>query len=331
VGRTGKETAGGRLSDAGSPDNQPTAWRGASTRTVELIADKGGERLDTFLARRLPELSRSRARRLIADGLVAIAGRHTKPSDKVPAGAAVSVIIPPPEETDVVAQDIPITIVYQDNDIIVVDKPAGMTVHPAPGHPTGTLVNALLAACPDLRGIAGTLRPGIVHRLDKDTSGLLVVAKNDRAMRALQRQMKEREVHKTYLALVEGVPSPREGTIEAPIGRNPKNRKKMAVVAGGRDSTTRYRVREDVGSAKYALLEVELVTGRTHQIRVHVAALGHPVVGDAVYGRRSTVIGRQFLHAWKLGFGMPLGGRKVEFESPLPADLRGALQTLQKQ
>jgi 23S rRNA pseudouridine1911/1915/1917 synthase len=264
---------------------------------------------------------------LIDDGLVAVDGHSGKPAEKVAAASAISVIIPAPAETDLVAEELPITIVYQDNDIIVVDKPAGMTVHPAPGHPTGTLVNALLAACPDLRGISGTLRPGIVHRLDKDTSGLLVVAKNDRAMRALQRQMKEREVHKTYLALVEGVPAPREGTIEAPIGRNPKNRKKMAVVAGGRDSTTRYRVREEVGG-KYALLEVEPVTGRTHQIRVHMAALGHPVVGDTVYGRRSGVVGRQYLHAWKLGFGMPLGGREVEFESPLPPDLKAALQAL---
>jgi 23S rRNA pseudouridine1911/1915/1917 synthase len=225
-------------------------------------------------------------------------------------------------------QRIPVTIIYQDNDIIVVDKPAGLTMHPAPGHPSGTLVNALLAACPDLRGISGTMRPGIVHRLDKDTSGLLVVAKNDRAMRALQRQLKEREVHKTYLALVEGVPSPREGTIEAPIGRNPKNRKKMAVMAGGRDSTSRYRIREELSGGKHTLLEVEPVTGRTHQIRVHMAAVGHPIVGDAVYGRRSDVVGRQFLHAWKLGFGMPLGGRQVEFESPLPPDLREALERL---
>jgi 23S rRNA pseudouridine1911/1915/1917 synthase len=294
---------------------------------VKLIADRAGERLDTFVARRLSELSRSRAGKLIDQGLITVGGRQGKPSEKVAAGATIEVVIPAPEPTGLVAEAIPLTIVYQDNDIIVVDKPAGLTVHPAPGHPSGTLVNALLAACPDLRGISGTLRPGIVHRLDKDTSGLLVVAKNDRAMRALQRQMKEREVHKTYLALVEGVPSPREGMIEAPIGRNPKNRKKMAVVAGGRESTTRYRVREVVGG-EHALLEVELVTGRTHQIRVHMAALGHPVVGDAVYGRRSDVIGRQFLHAWKLGFGMPLGGRQVEFESPLPADLREALEAL---
>jgi len=297
-------------------------------RTLELTADRGGERLDTFIARRCPELSRSHARRLIDEGLVSVNGRQAKPSERVTAGLSVNVTIPPPETITLVPEAIPLTIIYQDGDIIVLDKPAGLTVHPAPGHPSGTLVNALLAACPDLRGIAGTLRPGIVHRLDKDTSGLMVVAKNDRAQRALQRQLKDRDVRKTYLALVRGVPAPREGTIAAPIGRHPKNRKKMAVVADGREATTRYRVREEIAGGQYSLLEVEPVTGRTHQIRVHLAAVGHPVVGDATYGRPSAVVGRQFLHADKLAFAMPLGGRTVEFESPLPADLREALSQL---
>ena len=297
-------------------------------RTLELTADRGGERLDTFIARRCPELSRSHARRLIDEGLVSVNGRQVKPSERVTAGLSVSVTIPPPETITLVPEAIPLTIIYQDGDIIVLDKPAGLTVHPAPGHPSGTLVNALLAACPDLRGIAGTLRPGIVHRLDKDTSGLMVVAKNDRAQRALQRQLKDRDVRKTYLALVRGVPAPREGTIAAPIGRHPKNRKKMAVVADGREATTRYRVREEIAGGQYSLLEVEPVTGRTHQIRVHLAAVGHPVVGDATYGRPSAVVGRQFLHADKLAFAMPLGGRTVEFESPLPAELREALSQL---
>jgi len=295
-------------------------------RTINLTADRAGERLDTFVARRLPQLSRRQAQKLIAAGLVLLGGRRARASERLATGAGVSVTIPPAEETPLVAEPIPITILFQDSDIIVVDKPPGLTVHPAPGHPTGTLVNALLAAVPDLRGVSGLLRPGIVHRLDKDTSGLMVVARNDRAMRALQRQIKEREVNKTYLALVHGVPSPREGTIEAPIARHPKNRKKMAVVAGGRESVTRYRLREETGGGKYSLLEVEPVTGRTHQIRVHMAAVGHAVVGDAVYGRRSDIITRQFLHAWKLAFAMPVGGREVEFESPLPADLRGALE-----
>jgi 23S rRNA pseudouridine1911/1915/1917 synthase len=299
-------------------------------RTVELEADRGGERVDAFIARRLPELSRSHAKKLIDSGFVTLDGRAPKPADRVAQGARLRVEVPPPEELSLEAEEMPLTVVYQDADIIVVDKPAGLTVHPAPGQPSGTLVNALLAAVPDLRGIAGTLRPGIVHRLDKDTSGLIVVAKNDRAMRALQSQLKERRVHKTYVALVEGVPAPREGVIEAPLGRHPKNRKKQAVVAGGREALTRYRMRE-VLAGGYSLLEVEPVTGRTHQIRVHLAAIGHPIVGDALYGRRSAIIGRQFLHAARLGFAMPLGGREVEFESPLPADLSAALAALRQE
>jgi 23S rRNA pseudouridine1911/1915/1917 synthase len=296
-------------------------------KTHQLTADRAGERLDAFLARRLPELSRTHLKRLIESGFVTIDGRVPKASEKTQAGLAVTVEVPPPEELSLEPEAIPLTIVYQDSDLLVVDKPPGLTVHPAPGHPSGTLVNALLAACPDLQGISGTLRPGIVHRLDKDTSGLLVVAKNDRAMRALQSQLSERTVHKTYLALVHGVPKPREGQIEAPIGRSTRNRKKMAVVDSGRESTTRYRVREELPGG-YALLEVDPVTGRTHQIRVHLAAIGHPVFGDALYGRASELLGRQFLHAWKLAFRMPLGGREVEFESPLPPDLWLVLERL---
>ncbi len=297
-------------------------------KTLELTADRSGERLDTFVARRCPELSRSHARRLIDDGLVSVHGRHGKASERVTAGLNVRVTIPPPETIDLAPEAIPLTIIYQDGDIIVLDKPAGLTVHPAPGHPSGTLVNALLAACPDLRGIAGTLRPGIVHRLDKDTSGLMVVAKNDRAQRALQQQLKDRHVHKTYVTLVHGVPRPREGVIEAPIGRHPKNRKKMAVVAGGREAITKYRVREEFPGGGCSLLEVEPVTGRTHQIRVHMSALGHAIAGDATYGRRSDLIGRQALHASKLAFAMPVGGRQIEFESPLPPDIREAVERL---
>lgn len=297
-------------------------------KTIELVADRSGERLDVFVARRRPELTRSRVRALIDEGLVTVEGSLAKASARVAEGETVAVIVPPPQPMELEAEAIPLSIIYQDSDIIVVDKPAGLTVHPAPGHPSGTLVNALLAAYPDLKGIGGTLRPGIVHRLDKDTSGLIVVAKNDRAQQALQAQLKGREVQKTYVALVRGVPEPPEGMIEAPIGRNPKNRKKMAVVAGGRESTTEYRVVETIGEGQYALLEVKPVTGRTHQIRVHLSALGHPIVGDTTYGGRSTVVGRQFLHAAKLAFAMPPSQRMMEFESPLPADLREALDTL---
>ena len=297
-------------------------------QTVDLVSDVAGERIDTLIARRLPELSRSHVRKLIDAGFVTIDGRLPKPSEKPPLGAQLRVQIPPPEEMTLEPEDIPLTIIYQDADIIVVDKPPGLTVHPGPGHPGGTLVNALLSVVPDLQGISGTLRPGIVHRLDKDTSGLIVVAKNDRAMRTLQAQLKERLVHKTYIALVEGVPDPREGMIEAPLGRHPKNRKKQAVVAGGREATTRYRVQEALPGNR-ALLEVEPVTGRTHQIRVHLAAIGHAIVGDALYGKRSNVVGRQFLHAARLGFNMP-SGRQVDFESPLPPDLRAALADLRE-
>ncbi len=298
-------------------------------RTLELIADRSGERLDSFVARRCPEISRSQARRLIDSGLVLVDGRVVRPAYQVARGTHVKVAVPPPEEPgELEPEAIPLTILYQDNDIIVIDKPAGLTVHPAPGHPRGTLVNALLAACPGLRGVGGALRPGIVHRLDKDTSGLMVIAKNDRAHRALSQQLKERTVHKTYLALVHGVPKPKQGTIEAPIGRHPRNRKKMAVVPGGRDAITRYRVIEPLAGGQYALVEAEPVTGRTHQIRVHMAAIGHPVAGDSTYGRRSKLVTRQALHAWRLAFAMPLSGRLVEFESPLPVDLRLALAKL---
>ncbi|MEO8458191.1 MAG: RluA family pseudouridine synthase [Chloroflexota bacterium] len=295
-------------------------------QTHRLTSDRAGERLDAFLARRLPEISRTHLRRLIDSGHVTIEGRMPKAAEKMRDGVVVDVVVPPPEDLSLEAQDIPLTIVYQDNDLLVIDKPPGLTMHPAPGHPNGTLVNALLAACPDLQGISGTLRPGIVHRLDKDTSGLLVVAKNDRAMQALQAQLMDRSVHKTYAALVVGTPKPAEGQIEAPIGRSPRNRKKMAVVDGGRESTTRYKLREELPG--YALLDVEPVTGRTHQIRVHLSAIGHPVFADAMYGKPSPVLGRQFLHAWKLAFRMPLSERQVEFESPLPADLRAALERL---
>ena len=295
-------------------------------KTLELTADRASERLDVFLARRVDGLSRSHARRLIEEGLVTVDGGRERPSHRLASGARVVATLPATEEARPAAELIPLTVVYQDEEVIVVDKPAGLTVHPAPGHPSGTLVNALLAIAPELAEAREKMRPGIVHRLDKDTSGLLVVARSERARVSLIRQLKEREVRKTYLALVQGVPQPPQGTIEAPIARHPRNRKKMAVVAGGREAETKYRVREALGG--FALLEVEPVTGRTHQVRVHLAAIGHPVVGDAVYGRRSPLAGRQFLHAWRLAFELPSSRRLVEFESPLPADLQKALRSL---
>jgi 23S rRNA pseudouridine1911/1915/1917 synthase len=302
------------------------------TRTLELFADHDGERLDAFLARRWEQkLSRSYAHKLIADGLVTVNGAPSKPSHRLKHGDDVVILLPPPEVTALEAEAIPLRVVYQDEDVIVVDKPAGLTVHPAAGHPRGTLVNALLTVCPELANIKGTLRPGIVHRLDKDTSGLLVVAKNETAQASLARQIKDREVHKLYLALVRGRVEPPQGVIDAPIGRHPRRRKRMAVVEGGREAQTRYRVREslhDDAGVSYSLVEAEPLTGRTHQIRVHFASIGHPVVGDRLYGKASTLVGRQFLHAWRLGFRLPASGRYRQFESSLPPDLAGALGAL---
>jgi 23S rRNA pseudouridine1911/1915/1917 synthase len=298
------------------------------TRTLELFADHDGERLDAFLARRCGhEVSRSSAHRLIAEGQVTVNGAASKPSHRLRHGDDVVVVLPPPQVMTLEAEAIPLRIVYQDEDVIVVDKPPGLTVHPAAGHPSGTLVNALLTICPELANIKGTLRPGIVHRLDKDTSGLLVVAKNPAAQASLTGQLKEREVHKVYLALVRGRVEPPQGVIDAPIGRHPRRRQRMAVVEGGRAAQTRYRVREllDDAGVTYSLVEAEPLTGRTHQIRVHFASIGHSVVGDRLYGKASALVERQFLHAWRLGFRLPASGRYQEFESPLPEDLAGAL------
>ena len=299
-------------------------------QTVELFADHAGERLDAFLARRLVErLSRSHAHKLIADGLVTLNDMPAKASHRLARGDRVVASVPPSETPALVPEAIPLSIIYQDEDVIVVDKPPGLTVHPAAGHPRGTLVNALLALCPELAEIKGTLRPGIVHRLDKDTSGLLVAAKNEAAQANLARQLKDRQVHKVYLALVQGRLERPEGVIDAPIGRHPRRRQRMAVVEGGRQALTRYRVREYLRDA-YSLVEVEPLTGRTHQIRVHFASIGHPVVGDRLYGKASALVGRQFLHAWRLGFRLPKGGRYREFESPLAADLEAALEALRR-
>jgi 23S rRNA pseudouridine1911/1915/1917 synthase len=302
------------------------------TRTLELFADHDGERLDAFLARRCGhELSRSSAHRLIAEGQVTVNGAASKPSHRLRHGDDVVVLLPPPQVMTLEAEAIPLRIVYQDEDVIVVDKPPGLTVHPAAGHPRGTLVNALLTICPELANIKGTLRPGIVHRLDKDTSGLLVVAKNEAAQASLAGQLKDRQVHKVYLALVRGRVEPPQGVIDAPIGRHPRRRQRMAVLEGGRAAQTRYRVREllDDAGVAYSLVEAEPLTGRTHQIRVHFASIGHSVVGDRLYGKASPLVGRQFLHAWRLGFRLPASGRYQEFESPLPEDLAGALKALE--
>ena len=287
-------------------------------------------RLDVFVQARMPEVSRSRAAALIREAHVTLNGRSVKPSASVQRGDVVEVAIPAPEPLGLAAQDIAVGVVYEDEQIIVVDKPAGLTVHPAPGHPDGTLVNALLALVPELPGIGGTQRPGIVHRLDKDTSGLIVVAKTDAAHQSLTRQLKERSVGKTYLALVTGLVKG-DGSVDAPIGRNPRRRKQMAVVESGRAALTEYRVRErfDGPLGRFTLVEAHPVTGRTHQIRVHLTHVGHPLVGDPVYGKRSLLVPRHFLHAARLELAMPPGElERRTFEAPLPEDLAGALAAL---
>ena len=283
-------------------------------------------RLDQYLAQTDLGLTRSRLRQLIAEGNVMVNGAAVKPAHRLRSGDTVSVTVPEPRPSGLVAQDIPITVVYQDAELVVIDKPPGLSVHPGPGHPDWTLVNGLLALCPDIQGIGGEIRPGIVHRLDKDTSGLMIAAKTQSAHNNLSQQIKDRAVSKGYLALVEGTPSPDTGVIDVPIGRDPRRRTRMAVTPEGRESRTGYRLLETTGA--HSLLELQLHTGRTHQARVHLAWLGHPILGDGVYGRRSPLVPRHFLHAHSLAFVHPASGKPMEFRSPLPLDLQAALETV---
>jgi len=292
-------------------------------RKLEFTAATAGERLDKYVAEQC-RISRSYAQKLIDEGQVAVNGRAAKVSHKLNAGDRIAVSIPPPLPISLAPEDIPLKVVYEDKDVVVIDKPAGLLVHPAAGQHTGTLVNAILARCPDLGEINGSIRPGIVHRLDKDTSGLMMVAKNEAAQRSLSRQIKQRSIKKGYLALVLGHLTPEQGAIDAPIGRHPKDRKRMAVVSGGREARTEYKVIKYFDD--YTLVEAMPETGRTHQIRVHFAAIGHPIFGDHVYGKRSPLLGRQFLHAHRLGFKLPSSGKFVEFRAGLPPDLEEVLK-----
>jgi 23S rRNA pseudouridine1911/1915/1917 synthase len=297
-------------------------------KRLDVDAAHDGARLDLFVHARLPDLSRSRVHDLIRDGHIRVAGGACKPATRVRRGQEVTVEVPTPGPSAARPEPIPLDVRYENGDLLVVNKPPGLPVHPGPGHPSGTLVNAVLARVPDLAGIGGVLRPGIVHRLDKDTSGLLVVAKNEETLRALQAAIKARAVTRRYLALVHGRVLPVAGTIEAPIARHPHHRRRMAVVSGGRHAVTRYHVREQFADA--ALVDVTLSTGRTHQIRVHFAHQGFPVVGDRVYGRRREAWGmrRQALHAYHLKFVHPRSGAAVEVEVPLPPDMTAALARL---
>jgi len=291
-----------------------------------FIVDTQGTRLDKYVCQKHSELSRTYVQKLIADGYITVNDQRSKAGLKLNIGDRLRVVIPPTPPSPLVPEAIPLNIIYEDADLLVVDKPAGLPVHPAPGHPAHTLVNAILSHFPHLADIGDSLRPGIVHRLDKDTSGVMLVAKNSLAQANLINQFKARSVVKAYLVLVKGHLTPENGIIEAPIGRDPRNRKRMAVVAEGREARTEYHVVKYIGD--YTLLEVRPETGRTHQIRVHLSAIGYPVVGDKVYGVKSAYLLRQFMHASRLGFNLPSTGEYVEFKSELPPDLEQALKDI---
>ncbi|HFI2446453.1 TPA: RluA family pseudouridine synthase [Streptococcus suis] len=295
---------------------------------MEVRVEIGGVRLDKALAD-LTDLSRSVANEQIKNGQVLVNGQAKKAKYSVQAGDVISYQVPEVEEIDYVAEDIPLEIVYQDEDVAVVNKPQGMVVHPSAGHTSGTLVNALLYHVKDLSGINGVLRPGIVHRIDKDTSGLLMIAKNDEAHTKLAAELKDKKSLRKYWAIVHGnLPNDR-GMIEAPIGRSEKDRKKQAVTAKGKEAVTRFQVLERFGD--YSLVELTLETGRTHQIRVHMAYIGHPVAGDEAYGPKKTLKGHgQFLHARTLGFTHPRTGEVVEFTAEAPAIFQETLEKLRR-
>jgi 23S rRNA pseudouridine1911/1915/1917 synthase len=300
--------------------------------TLTLTADQGGERADTFLARSVPDLTRSAAQRLLEEGTVIRSGRPLKKNDKLSLGDTLAVTLPDPEPVSIVPQNIPLDVVYEDGDVIVVNKPVGMVVHPAPGHPDGTLVNALLYHCgTSLSGINGELRPGIVHRIDRDTSGLIIAAKNDRAHLALAAQLQDHTLARVYEAVAVGNFREDSGTVNAPIGRHPVERKKMTVDRkNGRPAVTHWTVLTRYPG--YTHVECRLETGRTHQIRVHLSFIGHPLLGDVVYGSRKPYPGLagQCLHAKQLKFLHPTTGALVELECPLPEWFQTVLNRLGK-
>jgi len=335
---------------AADPTARPAATRQdephGATRTVQVPADAAGQRLDRFLADAIGTISRARVKALIEAGHVTRSDGSTRhePAEAVLPGAGYTLQLPPPVAATPLPQAIPLAILYEDADLLVLDKPAGLVVHPAPGNQDGTLVNALLAHCGDsLTGIGGERRPGIVHRLDKDTSGVMVVAKTAEALATLAAAFAARDLDRAYLALCWGLPAPARGDIAGAIGRDPRERKRMAVVArGGKTALTRYATQRSWHAAA-ALLECRLATGRTHQIRVHLASAGHPIIGDPVYLRRipaaaaklpkplrGTLLDfpRQALHAASLGFAHPRTGARLAFQTPLPADMAGLIAAL---
>ncbi len=298
-------------------------------REYELTAEESGQRLDKYLAEKMTDLSRSRIKELVQAGEVLVNGKKSKVSYKVQKGDLIQVTVLPLEPLALEAENIPLDIVYEDEDVIVVNKPQGMVVHPAAGHPSHTLVNALLYHTRDLADSPEGFRPGIVHRIDKDTSGLLMVAKNAAARESLEKQLAAKSNKRQYLAIVHGNFAEEEGTIDAPIGRNPKDRKQMAVVEKGKSAVTHFKVLEQYQG--YSLVECQLETGRTHQIRVHMAYIGHPLAGDPLYGPRKTLPGHgQFLHAKTLGFEQPRTGEWLEFSVQPPEIFQQTVADLRK-
>jgi 23S rRNA pseudouridine1911/1915/1917 synthase len=313
------------------------------TRQFVFSRGRAPERLDRFLAECLPELSRSQLKRLIDEGRVLLGGLSAKPASRLKGGEDLSVTLPEPTPTETVSEEIPLQVLYQDSQLIVIDKPAGMVVHPAPGHARGTLVNALLHHCRDLSGIGGELRPGIVHRLDKGTSGVMVATKTDAAHNHLARQFKAHTINRRYLALVHGLLTEERGTVDQAIGRHPTQRKKMSSAGrSGRRAVTHWRVLQRFEQDRLTLVELALETGRTHQIRVHFSEMQRPIVGDPVYGGSSRTrslsdpelrrmverLDRQALHARLLGFIHPESGDYLEFTSPLPDDMQSIIDYL---
>lgn len=297
-----------------------------------LEVEEDNKRIDAYLAEKLEEQSRVAIQRLIANNKIRVNGKSTKPSYKVQIGDKIEVEEEIPVEVSLKPQNIPLDIIFEDKDIIVVNKPKGMVVHPANGNPDGTLVNAIMAICKDsLSGIGGEIRPGIVHRLDKDTSGIMVIAKNDKAHINISNQIKEHKVKKTYIALVRGVIPENEATINMPIGRSKKDRKKMAVTKNGKNAITHFKVLKRYN--KYTLLQVNIETGRTHQIRVHLSQIGYPIIGDEVYsnGKNEWNIKGQCLHAKSLEFVHPITQEKMYFEAKMPQYFEDILATLDSQ
>ena len=300
---------------------------------IKVNEENVGKRIDSFIPMVQEDISRSMVQKLIEQKNIKVNGKETKHSYKLKLNDEIEIFVPEAKEINLKAQDIPLNVIYEDNDIIVINKPKGMVVHPANGNPDGTLVNAVMNKCKDsLSGIGGEIRPGIVHRLDKDTSGAIIVAKNDKAHIALSEQLKNHEVKKIYLALVRGIIKENEATINMPIARSKKDRKKMDVDKDGKEAITHFKVLGRYKN-KYTLLQINLETGRTHQIRVHLSHIGYPIIGDEVYsnGKNEWNISGQCLHAWKLEFIHPITGKKISLEAEIPEYLKNIIKELEEE